>query len=323
MNPAHFLSWFNSHLCVNEVIYPSMHLQSSPLTSSRAPSGIINMNALLNDNPPEIPPSDVSHSSLTSSSSATASSMTLPVSPPMRVLESLSTLSASRPTVLHDFHSSTYLHIVTAGPIPRKQSSSMSLTSRSHPLPEKGNDSSSAMSVSEQEGGGSTTPTNTDGGESLMSDGDNFSDVDGGSSNYTLNAVAERADSSGGLSDVDTLGSGDRPMGGGVASASGPSSSILPVHDNLLPHLLIKGCTRATLYFLSPFSSAMIVDCMDCEIILGPMAGLAVLSNCVKCKISLICRKLLVKSCVDCTFFLASLAPSLIQGDSRSLHFGS
>lgn len=285
---AVFLNWFNSHICVNDVIYPTLSFQSYQARSS----------ALLNDNPPEIHSNTLENSPVAS----------LPVAPPIRVLESLSTLSSSRPTVLHDFHSSTYIHAVTSGPIPRKMSS-VSLETRSKP------DSSSAMSVSDQ-GAESTTPNTSDAEGTQMSegaDGNVFSDSD--NDNYTINAVAEK-DSSG-LSDIETeKGSsmGDREKHMIDVAVSGGQSD--------LPHLVIKGCTRSALYFLSPFSSASIVDCHDCEIIVGPVSGIVVFSGCIKTKLSIVCRKLIVKSSFDCIFYLGTLSATLINGDSHSLRFG-
>ena len=285
---AVFLNWFNNHLCVNDVVYPSLSFQTYQARSS----------ALLNDNPPEIHSNTLENSPVAS----------LPVAPPIRVLESLSTLSSSRPTVLHDFHSSTYIHAVTSGPIPRKMSS-VSLETRSKP------DSSSAMSVSDQ-GAESTTPNTSDAEGTQMSEGGEgnvFSDSD--NDNYTINAVAEK-DSSG-LSDIET------EKGSSMGDREKPSMDVLVSGGQSdLPHLVIKGCTRSALYFLSPFSSASIIDCHDCEIIVGPVSGVVILSGCVKTKLSVLCRKLIVKSSFDCIFYLGTLSPTLINGDSHSLRFG-
>jgi hypothetical protein len=157
-----------------------------------------------------------------------------------------------------------------------------------------------------------TTPTNT---SDCMSEGGNvLSDSDNDNvTTATMNAIAEK-DSSG-LSDVETeRGSsmgGDKSLEEGTIAGRGD-----------LPHLVVKGCTRSHIYLLSPFSSALLVDCQDCDIITGPVAGLVVVSGCIKSRITSVCRKLLVKSSCDCTFFLATLTPTLIQGDSRALVFG-
>lgn len=233
-----FLSWFNSHLCVNEVVYPSLSLQSHPSHQSHYPRALSSTyTGLLNDPPPELGPS-ASHDTA------------LPVSPPSRVTEALSTLAASRPTTLADFHMSTHLHIVTSGPIHRKASTG-SLDARSRPP----GDSSSAMSV-----GSENTPTDTsdcmsEGGDAnMMSDSDN--------DNYTVNAVAEK-DSSG-MSDIETdRGSSMDDKEARVAAVAGGQSD--------LPHLVVKGCARASLYFLSPFASATVVDCQDCEVASSPI----------------------------------------------------
>ena len=100
---SQLLAWINSHLCLNDVVYPSLSLAQHP-----HPSRTSTLTALTQDHPPEI------------ASSGAGEASPLPVSPPVRVLEGLSTLSAARPTVLVDFHSSTYMLVATSGPIPRK-----------------------------------------------------------------------------------------------------------------------------------------------------------------------------------------------------------
>ena len=118
-------------------------------------------------------------------------------------------------------------------------------------------DSSSAMSVG-SDAAESTTPNTSD----CMSEG-----VDSDNDNFTANAVAER-DSSG-LSDAET----ERGSTAGEPSRYNPTEGHVSEGGVDLPHLVLRGCTRSALYLLSPFASATLVDCRDCDVVLGPVAG--------------------------------------------------
>jgi hypothetical protein len=47
-----------------------------------------------------------------------------------------------------------------------------------------------------------------------------------------------------------------------------------------LPQLSISNCSNAAIYLLGPFSCANISHCVDCEIVVGAIAGGLILSNC-------------------------------------------
>jgi len=89
-----------------------------------------------------------------------------------------------------------------------------------------------------------------------------------------------------------------------------------------LPHLLVQSCYHAFIYELAAHSSALIVGCTDSTLIIGAISGSVVVSACERVHITVACRNLVIRNCLDCTFNLATLGPTTIAGDSRGLVFG-
>jgi Tubulin binding cofactor C len=89
-----------------------------------------------------------------------------------------------------------------------------------------------------------------------------------------------------------------------------------------LPGLSISNSDHATLYMLGPYGSASITGCSDCEIIIGAVAGAIVVTGCERVRVSAMCRKLTVHNSLECEFNVATLTPSIISGDCRSLLVG-
>lgn len=85
---------------------------------------------------------------------------------------------------------------------------------------------------------------------------------------------------------------------------------------------LIHGCVRMTIYLLGTFSSLTITSCVDCEIVIGAVSGVILMSSCERVHLTATCRKLLVWNSHDCDYRLATLTPSIVSGDCRGLVFG-
>lgn len=85
---------------------------------------------------------------------------------------------------------------------------------------------------------------------------------------------------------------------------------------------LIHGCVRMTIYLLSPFTCMTITSCVDCEIVIGAVSGVILLSNCERVHLTATCRKLIAWNSYDCDIRLATLTPSIVSGDCRGLVFG-
>ena len=76
------------------------------------------------------------------------------------------------------------------------------------------------------------------------------------------------------------------------------------------------------MYFLAPYSHGTVSACVDCEIVIGAVAGALIVNGCERVKIVTTARKILVNNCLDCEFHIACLSPTLISGDSRGLVVG-
>ena len=88
-----------------------------------------------------------------------------------------------------------------------------------------------------------------------------------------------------------------------------------------LRRLVVSGCLRSSVYQLAPFSSAHIVGCIDCTIVIGAVAGTIVVSGCDRLTLVATCGKMVVHNSVDCRVSIATLAPSTLTGECRGLVF--
>ena len=89
-----------------------------------------------------------------------------------------------------------------------------------------------------------------------------------------------------------------------------------------LPHLTITSSQGAHLHFLSAYSCVSVTNCNDCEIVIGAVRGAVIVHGCERIKLTVACRKLVVQNSLECELYVATLSPSVISGDSRSLSFG-
>jgi hypothetical protein len=134
-------------------------------------------------------------------------------------------------------------------------------------------------------------------------------------------AVPVRADGSGAGASMSMSSSLDGPelLQGPAASSSPGATSWTSPYGPGLPHCAVSFSSRAALYLLSPYASASITSCSDCDIVLGAVAGVVVVSGCERVRLSVACRKLVAHSCLDCEFFVGCLTPSVVAGDCRGL----
>jgi hypothetical protein len=116
---------------------------------------------------------------------------------------------------------------------------------------------------------------------------------------------------------------GDHPAGmwsGNSFASSGTNSMVHP--ELALPQLFLSECKRAQLYLVSPYYSASLSGCEDCDIVIGAVFGAVIVNGCERMKITVACRKLIVLNCLECEFHVATLGTTIIGGDSRGLSFG-
>lgn len=107
----------------------------------------------------------------------------------------------------------------------------------------------------------------------------------------------------------------------GMANVAGTGSTVAK-QDHCLPQLFINFSVKARLYLISPYYSASINACSDCDIMIGAVYGAVVISNCEKMRITCTCRKLIISNCMDCVFNIATLSTTIISGDSKGITIG-
>lgn len=100
------------------------------------------------------------------------------------------------------------------------------------------------------------------------------------------------------------------------------NTSYLTRPELMLPPLYLNLCTKAKLYLISPYHSATITGCSDCEIVIGAVFGAVIMSNCERVQITCACRKLLVLNSTDCAVNVATLTTTIISGDCRGVVIG-
>jgi len=92
--------------------------------------------------------------------------------------------------------------------------------------------------------------------------------------------------------------------------------------DFMLPPLYLNFCTEARLYLISPYHSASIRNCADCDIVIGAVHGAVIVSHCESVRITVACRKLLIMDCTNCAFNIATLSTTVVSGDTRNVLIG-
>lgn len=89
-----------------------------------------------------------------------------------------------------------------------------------------------------------------------------------------------------------------------------------------LPNLVMQSCHRTSIYVLSPYAAGHISNCCDVEGVIGPIAGVLIISDCERLKISVLARKIIIRNCLDCVISCGTLTPIIVAGDSRGLLIG-
>jgi hypothetical protein len=191
------------------------------------------------------------------------------------------------------------MHLVTTGPSRTNKSNKRdrAVVGRSHP---------SAMSLSSDNNDYNSS-------DNAMSVGSNSaSDTQGAS--MKCRSVDSNLEDMGIDSDDEGYDNNDN-----VIPSSLMSNNTLDRSDKGLPQLIINGCSRSTMYMLSPYSSASISGCNDVEIVIGAVSGAITITGCERLRITCACSKLIVQNCLECEFYVATLSRTIILGDSRSL----
>jgi hypothetical protein len=89
-----------------------------------------------------------------------------------------------------------------------------------------------------------------------------------------------------------------------------------------LPPLYIQGCFGTCLYYLGPYSNVSITNCNDCHVVLGAVSGVVRMVGCERIRLTVVTRKVLIVSCLDCVLNLSCLLPTILAGENKGIIVG-
>ena len=308
-------SSISAHISMNDTFYP---VSTVPLSSSSSDGSSISSNDTNDDQ------SDENRALPRSAADAEYSSSGGKVQQPVRLINSLSLLTRSVPTVLN-WSSTTIMHIVSSsGGLSRPSSfrrsnsrSSRSLGSVEGDSPMKSGESSSPITPTG--GTGDFIDNNTSPGKTLtrtLSKTFSFKVDTSLSPGPVEDLIASSSCSPRSASNMDYGTDSEAESFGMLIRKIGS-----PI-DFMLPPLYLNFCTEARLYLISPYHSASIRNCADCDIVIGAVHGAVIVSHCESVRITVACRKLLIMDCTNCAFNIATLSTTVVSGDTRNVLIG-
>jgi hypothetical protein len=280
-------SWINVHMSMNDMLYP---VSVSPSYGSIPCSPTSR----------EMP--HISTMSATDADASKESANVFKAQQPSRTVNPVSSLSRSKPTIINGC-STTVVHVIGGGLMSTKNSfrkyKSMSF--------DKTEASQSAHEIK--------VPAGVVRNEHVLSDSDSdkTSPVGHGRPRNHSDGSADEH----GMMDDYARNAED------IEALMRNQTSYLSHPEQMLPPLYLNLCTKAKLYLISPYHSASITGCSDCEIVIGAVFGAVIVSGCERVKITCACRKLLVLSSVDCSINVATLTTTIIAGDCRGVTIGT
>jgi hypothetical protein len=311
---------------------PSM--KSSPLMTATPQAGHGEGNGTLAYNhlmsPMGVPIDTSALSSSAGASPAQPQMLPTPRQAPRLVVVPISSLARSKPSVISGC-STTIVHIVMSG-LPRQRRASKLSSNKGADnmgLPED----ISRMSIS------SESSSKRSGNEGLVSEVEGRVNKGGGSEadeDITITVRSRKLPNLVSSSAMQPNRANDSSLNSsGVMSETENTATIksdaerekereLLLSGKLqdLPQLSVNASGNASMYLLSAYSTANLSYCTDGEVVIGAVAGTVVVSSCTNMSITVACRKLLVISCVNCIFNVATLSPSIISGEAKNITFG-
>lgn len=314
-------AWIDLHLSMNDILYPVSMTPNYGLIACSPTARDLNVSHIsINTNSHsmyygEIMPSADAPNSLlvdptTGSPSLLANSKIS--SGPSKFLTPVAALSRFFPTVINGC-STTVLHAVTTGATRHSARKGKYRRRRGNSNATAADDSdSNSVQSGENLGGGDISDQI---GRSASIDDAMSLDDDG------MRSVMSIDDSM--LDESGKFDFGNDPnFKESFLNANNNSLSSSCRLESLLPQLFLNYSNGASIYLISPYYSASINGCSNCEIVIGAVHGAIVINGCENIKLTCACRKLIVLNCLDCEFNVACLGPIVISGDSRGLVFG-
>jgi hypothetical protein len=89
-----------------------------------------------------------------------------------------------------------------------------------------------------------------------------------------------------------------------------------------IPPLYIQSCDGTSLYLLGSYAFAVISNCNNCDIVIGAVAGIVRVVGCENLKLTVVCKKLILISCLECTINIACSQPVLLVGENKGIVVG-
>lgn len=89
-----------------------------------------------------------------------------------------------------------------------------------------------------------------------------------------------------------------------------------------LPPLYIQSCEGTSLYLLGSYAFSTISNCNNCDIVIGAVAGIVRVVGCENVKLTVVCKKLILISCLESTINVACSQPVLLVGENKGIIVG-
>lgn len=81
----------------------------------------------------------------------------------------------------------------------------------------------------------------------------------------------------------------------------------------------IVRCLRSSIYLPCPLPNTRISALHDCTVVLGPVAGVLLVENCVKCKITALCGSVVISQCEDVEVYVCSNTPPVLLSGLKNV----
>jgi len=92
--------------------------------------------------------------------------------------------------------------------------------------------------------------------------------------------------------------------------------------DDAVPFARVVDCTDSIVYLLEPYDYVTIAGCTDCVVIVGAVSRSMRVEGCERVKLICAAKRVVVRSCFECTFHLGILNQPMFVGDNRKCVLG-
>ena len=96
-----------------------------------------------------------------------------------------------------------------------------------------------------------------------------------------------------------------------------PTYGAVNYDDDAVPCARVVDCTDSIVYLLEPYDYVTIAGCTDCVIVVGAVSRSMRVEGCERVKLICATKRVVVRSCFECTFHLGVLNQPMFVGDNR------